>query len=153
MKIIFIICPYAAASLLLLACNSSLPAPSNPLFQGTEIISVYSPTNGQQVSTNYPDFSWQATGLSYEVAGVFDNPILVSGKQIQNSNDCIAIWNTGMTGIDGNVNYSLFKEVSGGIITSSYAAPLTNGTYYWAVWAYDSGLSISNSSEEIKFTY
>ncbi len=153
MKTYIITCIFAAAVLTLCACKTSPESQANPIFISTQLINVSSPTNGQTVTTNYPDFSWQVSGQRYEVAAVFTKHIQVSGKQIQNTNDCIGMWDTGMTGTDGSVNYSEFREVSGGLITGSQAAPLAGGTYYWAVWAYDSGMVITNSSAEITFKY
>ncbi len=126
--------------------------PQNPIFTGTGLINISAPTG--TVSTNFPDFSWTATGLSYEVAAVFTNSINVQGKKIQNTNDCIAMWTTGMKGSAGTVNYSSFKVVNNGNLTGDYVTGLPyHGTYYWAVWAYDDQLNISNSSPLESFTY
>jgi hypothetical protein len=131
------------------SCSTGLGTTQNPVFSGTVLINTTAP-EGSGVA-NPPVFIWQSTGLSYEVVGVFVNPISVQGKQIQNINDCIAIWDTGMAGSDGNVSFTLFKQVVNGNLTSSSASLSSGHTYYWAVWAYDSQLDLTNSSAQVTF--
>ncbi len=136
---------------LLISCQNSPFEPENPIFSGTVLIETTGPS-GSSASLS-PTFVWKATGLSYEVVGVFKNSIVVNGKQIQNKNDCFAMWTTGLTGSAGNVDYANFKLVSGGVLTSSAAPSLSSGvTYYWAVWAYNDQMVITNSSAQVSFS-
>jgi ABC-type antimicrobial peptide transport system permease subunit len=103
-------------------------------------------------ATASPTFIWTATGKAYEVVGVFNTTIYVTGKNIDNTNNCIAMWTTGMSGSAGNVPFSNFKQVVNGNLTSNSTNNLNNGTYHWAVWAYDDTETVVSSSADITFT-
>lgn len=122
-----------------------------PVFSGTKIIYSYSPQG--HITTNFPNFTWAASGLKYEIAGVFTQQIKTSGRQIQNPTDCIAMWTTGLNGSAGSVPYQSFHKVINGVLTSQPVDAITTGTYYWAVWAYTEAMELSNSSAQITFSY
>ncbi len=134
------------------ACNTAkdITEPKNPIFSGTALIDVYSPVDS--TDKDFPDFTWTSTGLPYEVAGLFSKPIRTSGLQIDNTSDCFAMWTTGLSGSAGKVPYSNFRKVVNGELTETPVDALTNGTYYWAVWAYTAQMTLTNSSSLITFT-
>ncbi|NPV39142.1 MAG: hypothetical protein HPY78_07690 [Brevinematales bacterium] len=120
----------------------------NPLFEGTRLIVVTSP---KTTATSTPTFVWNSPeGIYYQVVGVFTNHLKIEGKKIVNTQDCIAMWTSGMSGQAGNVEYSNFKDYPA---LQNAAPSLVSGkTYYWAVWAYNSDMEVTHSSAEISFT-
>jgi hypothetical protein len=122
----------------------------NPLFSGTTYVTTTAPS-GNGAGT-LPVFKWQSsTDMKYQIAAVFKKAIQVDGKRIKNTNDCIAIWTTGMNGSAGNVSYSDFRVFSNGAIQSSAPANLSAGTYYWAIWGDNDQMSVTHSSSAISF--
>lgn len=130
--------------------DSSLIEPKNPLFSGTTLIDTYAPSGSS--SGAWPVFKWKSpSSMAYQIVGVFNAPIIVSGKQIQNKTACIAMWHNGLTGSAGNVSFSNFVQVVNGSPTSTMVTALS-GSYHWAVWAMDGNMIISNSSVDVSFT-
>lgn len=145
---------------LVFSCSLTQPA-KNPIFSGSTFIENCSPTG----TTNavFPDFKWNSPGSSviYEIVALFNSPIVVDGskKTIVNTNACIAMWTTGMTGSAGSVNFQNFKKVTNGVVLTTTAVDgqtLTNNgstaTYYWAVWAFNNDWEISHSSGQNQLT-
>lgn len=125
-----------------------------PIFSGTTYILATAPEN--TISTSLPTFKWSApdTEVVYQVVGVFLNGISIQNMQILNKEDCIAMWTTGMEGSAGDVNFSKFMKVTNGVLTSIAIESNTLGSgtnYYWAVWGYDKGMSITHSSGKKSF--
>ncbi len=119
----------------------------NPLFEGTSLIITESPKG---TVTPPFTFAWSSPeGIYYQVVGIFTNNIRVEGKKIVNTEDCIAMWTSGMTGQAGNVSYSDFKAYPS---LSSTAPNLSSGTYYWAVWGYNDRMEVTHSSAQVSFT-
>ncbi|URA09848.1 hypothetical protein [Thermospira aquatica] len=125
----------------------SVVGEKNPLFEGTSLIITASPKGTVSVPLT---FTWSSPErIYYQVVAVFTNTIRVEGKKIVNTNDCIAMWTSGMPGQAGNVSYSDFKAYP------SFSSPppsLSSGTYYWAVWAYNDRMEVTHSSAQISFT-
>jgi hypothetical protein len=134
------------------SCDNSTPEPKNPLFSGTILIETTAPI--KSISSNNPEFKWQSPGTTYEILGVFTNVISVDGKKIQNKNDCIAMWTTGLKGTAGEVSFSDFRQMIGGVIQGSCMSNLPGGgvVYHWAVWAYDDKMTITHSSIQREVT-
>lgn len=140
---------------MLFLTGCSALAPLNPIFSGTTLITIYSPSGS--TTTNFPDFTWTSPGISvvYQVLGIFTNEISVHEKQILNKSDCIAMWTTSLSGSAGDVDFGKFRKVVNGVLTSTPvdSSTLVNTrTYSWAVWGYDNTMTITHSSGQKTFT-
>ncbi|MFN4216190.1 MAG: hypothetical protein ACK4HQ_02125 [Brevinematales bacterium] len=139
---------FLVGMIILVASCSSL-SQENPLFEGTRLIVVKSPKN---MVISSPTFEWNSPeGIYYQVVGVFTHRLKIEGKKIVNTEDCIAMWTSGMSGQAGNVEYSNFKDYPA--LQSSAPSLIPGKTYYWAVWAYNSDMEVTHSSAEISFTF
>jgi len=73
----------------------------------------------------------------------------IQGKKILSTQDCIALWTSGMSGQSGNVSYTDFKDYPA---LQNSPPPLISGhTYYWAVWGYNDEMEVTHSSAAISF--
>jgi len=120
----------------------------NLIFRNTTAVStVWVSTNG----TKTPTFYWPATGKKYVVVTIFREQLDVKNNRIMNTNAAAWTWNTGLgKGIEGNITFADGVDMVNGKIQST-TSPLTNGTYYWAVWAFDDNYELTHSS--IQFEY
>ena len=101
---------------------------------------------------NMPAFAWDSIGLKIISLAIFNSPISVMNSEIVNSEDIVWKWHSGMNfGKEGLVQYSDGKDVIDGVELES-VTPLTESTYYWGVWAWNtSGNRILYSSRQMKF--
>lgn len=106
-----------------------------------------------------PTFEWENAQSNLVAAAIFKDQIRVSldGGRIQNTNDIVWTWNSGMgTGSQASgktiIAYEDGKDVEGGE-TLTTSTPLETGqVYFWAVWAWnENGTAISFSSRAIPF--
>lgn len=127
-----------------------IPASDAPLFGGSALLSVTSPSPGAVISTQQPRIVWQATGARYVMAVIATKEPVVRDRRIDNPGVLIWAWHTGLgQGAEGDVPYTEgVPVVSGQIQTSGPTAPLERGrAYYWAAWAWDdAGLRIESST-------
>lgn len=126
------------------------PAPNVPLFAGTSLIDIASPTQGGLLFTNDPGFIWSASGRVPMMIAIWDEPPIVTADGIANQGNIVWVWHPGLaTGIAGFVKHSegIFPSFPD-LRLSSPPLPLEPGrSYYWAVWEWDStGVSIERSS-------
>ena len=106
-----------------------------------------------------PIFEWENLQSNLVAAAIFNDRIRVSldGGRIQNTEDIIWTWNSGMgTGSQSSgktlIEYKDGKDVAGGQ-TLTTATPLeARKVYFWAVWAWnENGTAINFSSRAIPF--
>ena len=123
---------------------------NNQIFRSTTKLDISMSTNG----TYKPSFSWQSTGLKYIIIGIFTNRISVRDNKIQNPEDMIWTWNTGMArGREGDIIYIDGRDVANKVISSNNSTPLSlDKTYYCAMWAYDIDYNLIRSSKEFLYT-
>lgn len=101
-----------------------------------------------------PVLAWEAIPFRYVTAALFSNPISVSGGEIQNVEDIVWQWHSGMDfGVVGQVQYSEGRSVINEIIDyNNFPVSLTGGHYYWAVWAWgNAGVRVLFSSQQREF--
>ena len=128
-----------------------VPATDTPLFDGTSPIELGSPAEGATLATTTPTLRWTATQRPLVAAGVFSSPIVVRNGQIDNPDDLVWLWHSGLpTGDEGSVPFDAGR---GDFEANDAPQPLTRGrTYYWACWAWDdSGSVVSRSSAQYTF--
>jgi len=93
-------------------------------------------------------------GVSTVVLGVFHNTIQTQGQTILNEVDFAGGNRTGLPGyVKGEVNKSALYEYDPG--TKDFDPTLsynTNGSYWWAVWGYDSDGNLTHASEQVNDT-
>lgn len=139
-----------AALVLLAGCtNKADDQPTTQIFEGTAVISLTLPLNGQGLAASGGSFVYYAPSeVKYLVFGLFNQPITVSGKTITNpsafvfgSRDGLAnfVRGTQTTATMHAYNQST-KDFDAG--TSAPGA----GTYHWAVWGYDQYGNLTHSS-------
>lgn len=130
----------------------AIPNPSVLLFDDTTPIDLFTPGKNAVLTTATPTFSWQRTTRNLVVVGVFDNPIRVSNGRIENEDDLVWIWHTGLP--DGDEGNILFSEGAGSYYGQQSPEPLEVGqSYYWAVWAWNNeGAIVTHSSPQSRFS-
>jgi hypothetical protein len=106
-----------------------------------------------------PVYKWSVIPSNLTAIAVFENVVQLSidGKRIQNVDDIVWTWNSGMgTGsqVGGNVviHHKDGRDVSNGQILSTVTKLDTNKLYYWGIWAWDdNGVNVTYSSRAIPF--
>lgn len=95
-----------------------------------------------------PEFQWGLVPSNIVTVALFNEPIQVSGGEIQNPENIIWQWHSSMDSekkeIDGlfytSVQYQHGKTVINKEIQyATQPLPLQSGLYYWAVWSWDQG--------------
>ncbi len=121
------------------------------LFPNTEPIEIVAPYPWAQITSQTPTFRWQPTNNRHVVAAVFDSPAVVADGNIDNTDDIVWIWHSGL-GLDDEGNVS-FKRGVDGIQSGQPTEPLERGrTYYWAIWAWDDlGAHVTHASPLTSF--
>lgn len=127
-----------------------IPASTSPIFPGATLITSNTPAFGQLISTDSPTMGWIPTGQSLVLAIVFDHPVIVSGRSIQNTGDIIWLWHSGLgNAIEGDIPFSEGVSIVNGNINQPLPPqPLDAGrTYYWLVMAWDNaGTAVTHAS-------
>lgn len=127
---------------------------NSALFPGTKPITLISPPN-QRVMDREITFMWNPSGQQQVALGLFEAPIQIVNGNIQNKNDNIWAWHSGLkNGQQGLVKFSDGYGVENGIWQNQKPIKITNGKqYYWAVWAWDNNGTITHSSEAYNLTF
>lgn len=106
-----------------------------------------------------PIFEWNSVNNELIAVAIFESNVKLSSdlRRIENVEEAIWTWNTGIGGETKNsnktrVSYSQGKDIIDGEITESIT-PLEPGKVYtWAVWAWNAqGTSVEKSSISIPF--
>ena len=105
-----------------------------------------------------PVLAWDSIYVPIITVAIFRKGIEISGGSIQNKNDIVWQWHTGMSSsvyLNGmqRVNYTDGRNVKNSEIDySSPADSLSGGMYYWAIWGWaTSGVDIIYSSRDLYF--
>jgi hypothetical protein len=106
-----------------------------------------------------PTLEWDNIQSNLMAAAIFKNKIEISldGHRIENVNDIVWTWNSGMnTGSQSSgkivVEYLDGKDVTNGETQESNTPLEANKTYIWGVWAWnEAGTEIAFSSKAIPF--
>ncbi len=95
-----------------------------------------------------PEFRWGVVPSNIVTIAVFNEPMQVSGEEIQNPENIIWQWTSNMDSerkeVDG-LFYTSVQYLQGKMVINKkiqYATqplPLQSGLYYWAVWSWDEG--------------
>lgn len=127
-----------------------VPTIVNPIYPTAVPITPISPTFGQKIDTSSPHMAWSATDKELVLAAIFDQPIIIKERHIDNTEDIVWLWHSGLgTANEGDVPYSSGVSVSNGDLEKTSAArELDIGrTYYWLVIAWDGdGEIVTHSS-------
>jgi hypothetical protein len=113
--------------------------------------------NGNTVDTvnSEPVIRWDSVQTGLIVAAIFDQPIHVVSGIIENKNDIVWIWHSGLEiGRDGQVVFEEGKSIPDGLLDNlSQPVPLPAlHQYFWGVWSWDqSGIRVTYSSRQMTF--
>ena len=131
------------------------PFDENLIFINAAPIEIITPSQGDTLESITPVFSWEAPSSEMVYIGIFTKNISVSGGQINNIEDNIWGWHSGLgKGRIGFVNFSDGLNVVNGLLQiDNPPTPLQpNTTYSFAIWAWNiDGTSIGYASPEIIF--
>lgn len=128
--------------------TASLPTYQNQIFRSATLFDIQFPTNGNW----QPWFSWTTANMKYMVIGIYSNPVSVKDDAIQNPQDMVWTWNTGITNVANNqIFFSDGRDVAGSVIQTNATALSFSNTYYIAAWAYDSNYNLVYST--VQYTY
>lgn len=127
-----------------------IPPENLPLFAGTDRINLTSPSSGQILISNQPEFSWIGKGSNLVMMAVWDQLPEISNGKINNISNIQWLWHSGLgTGLNGYVQYSDGVSIVDNMISNTASpVPLELGrSYYWAVWEWtEDGQSLLSSS-------
>jgi hypothetical protein len=105
--------------------------------------------------TSTPQLRWDSVQTKLIVSAIFINRIQVTKGKIENTNDIIWIWHSGLDkGKDGRVTFEEGRSISDGVIENpGLPVPLPAAhQYYWGVWSWDeSGIRVLYSSRQMTF--
>ncbi len=111
----------------------------NPIFQNTYLISaetVKTQVGGKvPAHPTKPSFNWQATHYKHVICAVFDEPLNIKDNLITNTDRMVWMWHSGLKA--GREGYVEWSDGLADTVTGRAATDLSEGTYYWAVWALD----------------
>ncbi|MCA9672812.1 MAG: hypothetical protein KC503_44775 [Myxococcales bacterium] len=115
---------------------------NNQLFSNTQLLSP-----AASGDMHAPSFSWPATGERHVVCAVFRKRIAVRQDRIENEDDMVWVWHSGMRrGREGNVRWDDGRP---GPSSTDPPRSLPAGTYYWALWTLDVAGNPLGSSREL----
>jgi len=125
---------------------------TTPIFTAPEQVTLIAPSMGGVIANTKPSFTWNMNAKNLVAMGVFNKRIVITNGTIQNMNDLVYYWDSGMqTGRVGSIVFNDGKRyISGKLEGLPTPSPLNQGkAYYWAVWAWDStGINIISASRE-----
>lgn len=108
-----------------------------------------------------PEFRWEEIKYLLVSVAIFNKPISISDGNIQNTENIIWQWHSGMDSVvliiedveHVQVHYNWGKPViEKNIQYETQPLALESGLYYWAVWSWDgNGKEIMYSSKPMKF--
>ena len=105
--------------------------------------------------TPAPVIKWDSVQTKLIVSAIFNQPIQVVNGRIENTNDIVWMWHSGLEdGKDGRVAFEEGRNISDGVLDNlSQPVPLaTSHQYYWGVWSWDeSGIRVRYSSRQMTF--
>lgn len=111
--------------------------------------------NSVDTITSTPTMRWDSVQTKLIVSAIFIHPIQPAKGKIENTNDIIWIWHSGLEdGKDGWVTFEEGRSISGGVIENlGQPIPLpASHQYYWGVWSWDeSGIKVQYSSKQMTF--
>jgi hypothetical protein len=122
------------------------------IFNADADIELLSPSQGEIIYSDTPQFSWNMESRELVALGVFDNRIEVKDNEILNTDDLVFYWDSGMLkGLVGSISLDDgVRFISGERSSGKNVIPLEKGkAYFWAVWSWDNeGIKIVSSSIE-----
>jgi parallel beta-helix repeat protein len=128
-----------------------VPPTNTPVFPGTSRIPLGSPSTGELLITDRPDFNWTSTGAREAILFVWARPPNLDSTGAIDENGIVWAWHTGLgTGFPGAVSFQDGRSTPTGKMNElTDPVALNRGTaYYWAVWEWDEdGMSIIASSD------
>lgn len=111
--------------------------------------------NSVDTITSTPPIRWDSVDSKLIVSAIFINPIQVADGKIQNTNDIVWIWHSGLANVNnGRVTFEEGRSLSGNAIEDTdQPIPLPAfHQYYWGVWGWnESGIKVQYSSRQMTF--
>jgi hypothetical protein len=111
--------------------------------------------NAVDTITPTPTIRWDSVQTKLIVTAIFIHPIQVTNGKIENTNDIIWIWYSGLEdGKDGWVTFEEGRSISDGMMDNlGQPIPLPAlHQYFWGVWGWnESGIKVLYSSRQMTF--
>lgn len=133
-------------------CAEDENVPTTLIFDGVERIELTSPDHLDNSSG--PLVYSAPSEVAFIVVGIFNSSIQTSGKTILNEANFFRGIKTGLAGFNrGQLDFSATYIYDQNSNDFDGPSALPNGSYYWAVWGYDSNGILTHASPQWRFTY